>query len=834
MQPGPRTLLALVVMPVSLVRGPGIGPRLLRSIGGSVLIGLGALVTLISWQAARTTEAEAVQSVKAAAQSHANEVGGEFAALLAGVRATAASFATQVATQPARTREIGDSLVKASLEAQPGQFGSWVVFEPDAFDGKDSKFAGVSFHGPNGWFAPYWIRSNGSPTKADIYDGGADPKGGPFYTEPFEKRSAFITDPYGYSINGREVLLVTLSAPVVAGDRVVGVVGADLTLEDIQARVAQIRPYETARAALIAPNGTYAAATDSSHLGKSAVDSAALPALMRAIAKGETLVQPDANGELVVRVPVQSRGADRPWALEIHVPRATVLASVRQLQIFAVVLGVATLALVGFMIVRAVSRIAAPLGALASVAERVALGDLDVQLPPPSNDEVGRVTAAVQQVVAAQLELANASEQLARGDAAASVTVRSEADRLGHAMTSLRDTVRSLVAETGQLIEAARAGDLSARGDASRFEGAYADLVQGINDTLDATTQPVRVAIDALEQLADRDLTAQVTGNYRGDHARIQQAVNRAAEALSTALREVRQASTRVSVGAQQIAAGSDALAVGASEQAASLEEVSASLQESRGITQRNADDSRTATELMKEARAAAETGTQAMARLSDAVHRIQDSASSTAKIVRTIDEIAFQTNLLALNAAVEAARAGDAGRGFAVVAEEVRALALRSAEAAKQTADLIEGSVAATQSGVVITGEVSGELQRIATQVSSVDEVIRQIANASVDQAEGARQIAAALEQMNAVTQRSAANSEEGAGAAQEMAAEAERLRELVAAFVIGDSDAVAGQPRHTTAGPRPAGGAGSRRNDKPHDIRYRDRLDSRAVARR
>ncbi|MBL0937539.1 MAG: hypothetical protein IBJ03_01520 [Gemmatimonadaceae bacterium] len=770
----------------SLFRGRGIGPRLLRSIGGSVLVGLCALVTLISWQAARTAEAEAIQSVKASAQSHANEVGGEFSAILAGARAVAANFATNVSAQNKLTRTFADSLVRAGLDAQPEQFGSWVVFEPNAFDGADVKYAGQAYHGPNGWFAPYWIRGSNGLEKADIYDGGSDPTDGPFYHKPRDERIAFITDPYAYSINGKSVLLVTLSAPMIAGDRFVGAVGADLQLTDIQARVHRIRPYETARASLIAPNGVFAATSDTARLGKSAVDSTALPALVSDIAKGEALVFPDNNGELIVRVPVHARGSDRPWALEIHVPRSTVLAPVRQLQAFAIALGLGTLLLVGFMILRAVNNIAKPLGTLAGIAEQVARGDTQVALPAISEDEVGRVTAAVQQIVVAQQELATASQRLAAGDADVAVTVRSDADQLGQSMTSLRDTVRALVSETGQLIEAARAGDLAARGDASRFQGAYASLVQGINDTLDATTQPVRVAIESLEQLADRDLTARVTGAYQGDHARIQHAVNSAAEALSSALREVNHASTRVSVGAQQIAAGSDALAVGASEQAASLEEVSASLQESSGITQRNAEDSRTATRLMEETRSAADTGTQAMGRLSEAVRRIQESSSATAKIVRTIDEIAFQTNLLALNAAVEAARAGDAGRGFAVVAEEVRALALRSAQAAKQTADLIEGSVAATEAGVAITSDVSGELQRIASQVSAVDEVIKQIATASEDQAEGARQIATALEQMNSVTQQSAANSEEAAGAAQEMASEAERLRELVGAFVL------------------------------------------------
>ena len=813
---------------VSLFRGRGIGPRLLRSIGGSVFAGLGALVALISWQAARTTEEEAIKSVTASAQGHANQIGGEFSALLAGVRTIASTFATHTSGRTGLSRITGDSLVRAALEAQPDQFGAWVVFEPNAFDGADSRFVGVAYHGTNGWFAPYWIREANGVEKADIFDGGADPTAGDFYSKPRDAHITYVSDPYPYPINGRDVLFVTLSAPIMAGSRFVGAAGADMTLADIQARVGRISLYGTARASLVAPDGVYAATWDSTRVGKPMVDSSALPALRASIAQGETLVSPDAAGELVVRVPVRAQGNDRPWALEIRVPRSAVLAPVRNLQLFAVGLGLGTLLLVSFMILRAVSGIAAPLGTLAAVSERVALGDLQVTLPAPGDDEVGRVTAAVQQIVAAQQEIALASQRLAQGDMDAAVTVRSDADQLGQSMTSLRDTVRALIAETGQLIDAARTGDLTARADAARFQGGYASLVQGINETLDATTQPVRVAIETLEQLADRNLTARVAGVYRGDHARIQQAVNGAAEALSSALRDVRQASTRVSVGAQQIAAGSDALAVGASEQAASLEEISASLQESRGITQRNAEDARTAVQLARDTRASADAGTEAMARLSDAVVRIKESSTATAKIVRTIDEIAFQTNLLALNAAVEAARAGDAGRGFAVVAEEVRALALRSAEAARQTSELIERSVTASDAGVAITTDVSTQLEHIAGQVSSVDEVVRQIASASEDQAEGARQIATALEQMNGVTQQSAASCEESAGAAQEMASEAERLRELVSGFVIDEQS----ESRERDGRPTARAGVRSRQSGTAYGSRQTARSMSLASA--
>lgn len=784
----------LLAFASALVRGRGIGPRLMRRVGGTAVAGVIALVAIISWQASRTAEAEAIASLTASARGYASDVGGEFGAVIAGTRNVAASFGVHVTAKTPLSRAVGDSLIQAALLAQPDQFGAWVLFEANRFDGLDTKYAGQAYHGPNGWFGPYWTRAGGSPTRTDLYDGGVDPTAGDFYQKPKETKQAYLSDPYEYPINGKATLMITASVPVLRDGTVVGVAGSDLTLSDIQARVAQIHPYDDAHASLIAPNGVYAATDDTARIGKLAVAKDSVDAFTKAIASSAVSVSVDGADRIVVRVPVTTRGTDRAWALDITVPRSTVLAPVRKLQAFAIVLGLITVTLVGVMIGANVTSIAAPLGRLAEAAERVAAGDLQVQVQHDHDDEVGRVTQAVQRVIASQQQLADASARLAAGDADVIISVRSDADVLGQAMTSLRDTVRSLVDETGTLITAARDGNLAARGDASRFEGAYASLVQGINDTLDAVTQPVVVATSALERLAQRDLTARVTGQWRGDHARIQSAVNAAADALATALREVRSASDRVSVAAQQIASGSDALAVGASEQAASLEEVSASLQESAGITQRNASDAGEASRTADDARKAAVEGTAAMTRLSDAVNRIRESSAATAKIVRTIDEIAFQTNLLALNAAVEAARAGDAGRGFAVVAEEVRGLALRSAEAARQTSALIEDSVTATESGVAITGEVADGLDRIATQVSSIDVMIRQIAEASADQAEGSRQVATALEQMNAVTQQSAANSEEAAAAAQELASEADRLRSLVEEFVLDEAKGARG----------------------------------------
>jgi hypothetical protein len=277
---------------------------------------------------------------------------------------------------------------------------------------------------------------------------------------------------------------------------------------------------------------------------------------------------------------------------------------------------------------------------------------------------------------------------------------------------------------------------------------------------------------------------------------------------LVSAITKIGGGADQTNVAANQVSVSSQSLAEGSSEQAASIEETSSSLEEMASMTRRNAENAQKANELAKQARQAADKGAQDMQAMNQAMAAIKMSSDDIAKIIKTIDEIAFQTNILALNAAVEAARAGGAGLGFAVVAEEVRNLAQRSAQAAKETAAKIEGAINKTAQGVSLSNQVTETLNEIVTKARQVDQLASEVAGASREQTQGITQINTAVGQMDKVTQSNAANAEEGAAAAQELKAQAEMMKQAVGELIrlVGDGHKLRGSLVTPATEPRSA----------------------------
>lgn len=250
---------------------------------------------------------------------------------------------------------------------------------------------------------------------------------------------------------------------------------------------------------------------------------------------------------------------------------------------------------------------------------------------------------------------------------------------------------------------------------------------------------------------------------------------------LGQVIRGLHAAAEQVANASGQILSGSHQLADGTSQQAAAIEETSSSLEEMASMTRQNAESAGRANALMKETKTVVARANESMEELTESMREASSASEETFKIIKTIDEIAFQTNLLALNAAVEAARAGEAGAGFAVVADEVRNLALRAAEAARNTADMIEGTVHKIKGGAELVEKTSSEFSTVASNASSMGDLVGEISAASEEQAQGIGQVNTAVAEMDKVVQRSAANAEESASASTEMNTQAEHLREFV-----------------------------------------------------
>jgi methyl-accepting chemotaxis protein len=307
-------------------------------------------------------------------------------------------------------------------------------------------------------------------------------------------------------------------------------------------------------------------------------------------------------------------------------------------------------------------------------------------------------------------------------------------------------------------------------------------------------SNPITKLIKVADRIADGDLDVDIEINSKDEVGTLAAAFRKLSSNTNEALLSIQNASEQVASGAQQISETGMVLSQGAAEQASSVQQLTASLEEISNQTRINADTAVQANQLAEEARDNALQGNQQMQGMLTAMDEINISSENISKIIKVIDEIAFQTNILALNAAVEAARAGQHGKGFAVVAEEVRNLAARSAGAAKETTDMIEGSIKKVKDGMHIAGETAAALDKIVTGITRAASLVGSITDASNEQAAGISQVNQGIIQVSQVVQTNSATSEESAAASEQLAGQAEVLKEQVSRFNLRKSGRVSG----------------------------------------
>jgi methyl-accepting chemotaxis protein len=336
----------------------------------------------------------------------------------------------------------------------------------------------------------------------------------------------------------------------------------------------------------------------------------------------------------------------------------------------------------------------------------------------------------------------------------------------------VRTNLRALIHDTGTLSEAALAGRLDVRADAQQHQGGFRQIVQGINNTLDAVIDPLNEISRVLRAMESGDLTQSITSPYRGQLEEVRLAANNTIVKLSRTVRDVIAATDQLYSASAQISGASQSMSQTATEQAGSVEETSASVEQMAASINQNSDNARVTDGIASKAATEAGEGGQAVTETVEAMKTI------AAKIA-IIDDIAFQTNMLALNATIEAARAGEHGKGFAVVATEVGKLAERSQVAAQEIGQLATGSVATAERAGVLLAE-------IVPSIGKTSDLVQEIAAASAEQASGAAQITNAMSQMNKITQQNASSSEQLAATSEEMSAQTGQLQQLMRFFTV------------------------------------------------
>ncbi len=428
-------------------------------------------------------------------------------------------------------------------------------------------------------------------------------------------------------------------------------------------------------------------------------------------------------------------------------------------------------------------------------------------------------------------------EQISRGNIPQPITDNYNGDfnTIKNNLNTCIEAVNLLIADANLLAKAAVEGRLATRADATQHQGDFRAIVEGVNNTLDAVIGPmeelsavmremekgnlgVNVQGDykgdfkliketlngtiaalknyvneisrVLTQMAQNNMDVEIRQDFRGDFSAIKDSLNFIITSLNDTMSDINVASDQVADGSTQVARSSQLLAQGAAEQSSAIEQLTTSMTQIAAQTHQNAANANQANELALTARDNAVNGNEQMQNMLEAMEAINDSSNNISKIIKVIDEIAFQTNILALNAAVEAARAGQHGKGFAVVAEEVRNLAARSASAARETTDMIEGSIKKTEAGTRIANETAEALGKIVEGVTKMVALVGEIATASNEQANGISQIDKGVEQISQVVQTNAATAEESASAAEELSSQAVLMKDEIGKFTLKKRD--------------------------------------------
>ncbi len=429
-----------------------------------------------------------------------------------------------------------------------------------------------------------------------------------------------------------------------------------------------------------------------------------------------------------------------------------------------------TMLMVCAAIVVVLKRLAAPMAGTTEAMSRLAAGDLESPIPYVGrSDEIGEMAAAI---------------QIFRDNAIRVKALEEEERQTAAGRMARAQAMSDVVEAVGQVVARAAEGDFSGRVEIAQQDASLRKLIEGINQINSVVDNATGELVTVLGALAEGDLTRTIASDYRGRLAELKDAVNATTARLSDTVVTIQATAREVSSSAVEIKSGANDLAQRTEQQASSLEETAATTEELAASVKSTAQSSRQVVTEAQQAQSVAQEGGAIVAKAVEAMSRIEQTSTKISDITTVIEEIAFQTNLLALNAAVEAARAGDAGKGFAVVAAEVRTLAQRSSDAAKNIGGLINSSTAEVGQGVALVRNAGEVLGRIVTASGRVAATVGDISTACGEQANGIDEMSQVVAHMDEITQQNAALAEQSSASATALGGQIEKLNALVAQF--------------------------------------------------